>query len=71
MEQKPLLNRINSPDKLKELPLASLPDLALEIRERIIEVVGNNGGHMASNLGVVELTIAMHRVFNSPVDQFV
>ncbi|RLD31791.1 MAG: 1-deoxy-D-xylulose-5-phosphate synthase, partial [Bacteroidetes bacterium] len=71
MKQEPLLNRINSPDKLKELSLASLPDLALEIRERIIEVVGNNGGHMASNLGVVELTIAMHRIFNSPVDQFV
>ena len=71
MKQEPLLNLINSPDKLKDLSLASLPDLALEIRNRIIEVVGNNGGHMASNLGVVELTIAMHRVFNSPDDQFV
>ncbi len=71
MKQEPLLDRINSPEKLKELPLASLPVLASEIRERIIDVVGNNGGHMASNLGVVELTIAMHRVFNSPVDQFV
>ena len=71
MKQKPLLNRINSPEKLKELPLALLPDLAIEIRNRIIEVVGNNGGHMASNLGVVELTIAMHRIFSSPTDQFV
>ncbi|MDA3939665.1 MAG: 1-deoxy-D-xylulose-5-phosphate synthase [Spirochaetia bacterium] len=71
MKQKPLLNRINSPDNLKELPLASLPDLAKEIRNRIIEVVDRNGGHMASNLGVVELTIAMHRVFTTPEDQFV
>ncbi len=71
MKQKPLLNRINSPENLKALPLASLPDLAKEIRDRIIEVVGNNGGHMASNLGVVELTIAMHRVFTTPVDQIV
>jgi 1-deoxy-D-xylulose-5-phosphate synthase len=71
MKKEPLLNKINSPEKLKELPLALLPDLALEIRKRIIEVVGSNGGHMASNLGVVELTIAMHRVFNSPVDKFV
>lgn len=71
MKQEPLLNRINSPDRLKELPLASLPVLAKEIRERIIEVVNHNGGHMASNLGVVELTIAIHRVFDSPVDQIV
>ena len=71
MKQENLLNRINSPEKLKELPLASLPDLANEIRNRIIEVIGNNGGHLASNLGVVELTIALHRIFNSPVDQFV
>lgn len=71
MKQEPLLNKINSPDRLKKLPLALLPVLAEEIRERIIEVVNRNGGHMASNLGVVELTIAMHRVFNSPVDQFI
>lgn len=71
MKQELLLNRINSPERLKELPFASLPVLAEEIRGRIIEVVNHNGGHMASNLGVVELTIAMHRVFNSPVDQFV
>ncbi len=71
MKQEPLLNKINSPERLKELPLASLPGLANEIRERIIEVVNRNGGHMASNLGVVELTIAMHRVFNSPIDKFI
>ncbi len=71
MKQEPLLDKINSPEKLKELPLPLLPGLAAEIRERIIEVVNRNGGHMASNLGVVELTIAMHRVFNSPKDQFI
>ena len=71
MKQEHLLNKINSPDRLKELPLALLPELANEIRERIIEVVNRNGGHMASNLGVVELTIAMHRVFSSPIDKFI
>ncbi len=71
MKQEPLLNKINSPEKLKELPLSDLPILAEEIRGRIIDVVTRNGGHLASNLGVVELTIAMHRVFDSPVDQFV
>lgn len=71
MKQESLLNKINSPDRLKELPLASLPALANEIRARIIEAVNRNGGHLASNLGVVELTIAMHRVFNSPVDKFI
>ncbi len=71
MKQEPLLDKINSPEKLKELPLPLLPGLAAEIRERIIEVINRNGGHMASNLGVVELTIAMHRVFNSPKDQFI
>lgn len=45
--------------------------LAAEIRRTIIEVVGKNGGHLASNLGVVELTIALHRVFNSPEDAIV
>ena len=45
--------------------------LAAEIRRTIIEVVGKNGGHLASNLGVVELTIALHRVFNSPEDEIV
>jgi 1-deoxy-D-xylulose-5-phosphate synthase len=56
---------------LSELTLAELEDLALEIRNRIIEVLSVNGGHLSSNLGIVELTIALHRVFDSPRDQLI
>ncbi|WP_407396933.1 1-deoxy-D-xylulose-5-phosphate synthase [Treponema sp.] len=66
-----ILHNVHSPEDLKALPGKSLPVLASEIRSKIIEVVGNNGGHLASNLGVVELTIALHRVFNSPQDSIV
>ncbi len=63
-----LLSFVNSPAELKLLDKERLPQLAQQIRERIIEVVLKNGGHLASNLGVVELTIALHRVFDSPKD---
>lgn len=66
-----LLDKINSPADLKALSLRELPALAEEIRQLIISTVGQNGGHMASNLGVVELTIALHRVFNSPHDRII
>lgn len=66
-----ILDTIQSPRDLKKLPADKLEDVAAELRQRIISVVKNNGGHLASNLGVVELTIALHRVFNSPVDKFV
>lgn len=66
-----LLERINEPNDLKKLTINELEALSQEIRERIIEVVSKNGGHLASNLGVVELTLAIHRVFNSPTDQIV
>jgi len=66
-----LLDSIDSPEDLKKLGLAELKLLSAEIRERIIAVVGRNGGHLASNLGVVELTLAMHRVFDSPRDSIV
>ncbi len=66
-----LISRINSPEDLKKIPRKQLPQLAEEIRRKIIEVVGKNGGHLASNLGVVELTIALHRVFNSPEDALI
>lgn len=65
------LNHIKSPDDIKEIPFKELPDLALEIRKVLIETVSNTGGHLASNLGVVELTIALHRVFDSPNDEIV
>ena len=63
-----ILESVSSPDDLKRVPQADLPELAAEIRELIISTVSRNGGHMASNLGVVELTIALHRLFDSPTD---
>lgn len=66
-----LLQTIHSPEDLKKIPEQKLPVLATEIRHKIIEVVGKNGGHLASNLGAVELTIALHRVFDSPNDAIV
>lgn len=65
-----ILPNISSPQELKNLPIEYLPHLAAELRQRIIEVLSINGGHLASNLGCVELTIALHRVFNSPKDKF-
>ena len=66
-----LLSDINSPQDLLNLTQKEIKVLAKDIRKTIINVVGNNGGHLASNLGVVELTIALHRVFNSPEDAFI
>ena len=68
---KNLLSSIQCPKDIKELSLAELNQLVIEIRHRIIEVLSVNGGHLASNLGVVELTIALHKVFNSPEDKFI
>jgi len=64
-----LLDLIRSPADLRALPLNRLPELAQEIRERILHVVGKNGGHLTSNLGVTELTIALHRVFDFTSDR--
>jgi 1-deoxy-D-xylulose-5-phosphate synthase len=66
-----ILNRVNSPQDLKKLSYSELEALAAEIREKMIGTVSRNGGHLASSLGVVELTIALHRVFNSPVDKII
>ncbi len=66
-----LLDKINSPADIKNYSRDEIDQLCAEIRERLIETVAQNGGHLASNLGVVELTVAMHRVFDSPHDQFV
>lgn len=65
------LDQIDSPQDLKEIPVEKLDELAVEIREKIITVVSKNGGHLASNLGAVELTLALHRVFDSPRDKMV
>lgn len=63
-----LLERINSPQDLKRLPIFRLPSIAKEIRQSIINVVSQTGGHLASSLGVVELTIALHYCFDTPKD---
>ena len=66
-----LLENINLPKDLKKLNLKEKEELAKEIRKEILNIVSKNGGHLASNLGVVELTIAMHSVFNTPEDKIV
>jgi 1-deoxy-D-xylulose-5-phosphate synthase len=66
-----LLDQIQGPADLKKLSRSELDALAAEVREEIVSVVSANGGHLASNLGVVELTIALHRVFDSPKDKIV
>ena len=70
MEYK-LLSDIKTPSDVRKLSYEQLETLAKEIRYKLIETVSSNGGHLAPNLGVVELTIAMHKVFSSPEDQFV
>jgi len=66
-----LLETIHGPADVKALTPEQLPRLAQEIRDEIIAVTAKNGGHVGPNLGVVELTIALHRVFDTPTDQFV
>jgi 1-deoxy-D-xylulose-5-phosphate synthase len=66
-----VLDRVNSPLDLQSLTLEELEQLASEIRHELISTVSENGGHLASNLGVVELTLALHRVFSSPQDKLI
>lgn len=66
-----MLEKIQKPNDIKKIPADQLPALAEEIREFIIEPLSRTGGHLASNLGVVELTIAMHRVFDLPKDKLI
>src|SRR6187399_2367375 len=73
---KPILPTLNSPADIKALPEDALPQLAEEVRAELIRVLSEQnptsvGGHLGPNLGVVELTIAMHRVFDTPKDKFV
>jgi 1-deoxy-D-xylulose-5-phosphate synthase len=67
----PLLNTIDSPDDLRKLERKQLPQLAEELRAFLIESVSKTGGHLSSNLGTVELTLALHYVFNTPDDRLV
>lgn len=66
-----LLDKVDSPQDVKRLTASELTQLASEIRRELVSVVSTNGGHLASNLGVVELTIALHRVFDSPRDKII
>ncbi|HEY0665383.1 MAG TPA: 1-deoxy-D-xylulose-5-phosphate synthase [Gallionella sp.] len=66
-----LLNTINTPEDLRRLDRTQLPQLAKELREFLVESVSKTGGHLSSNLGTVELTIALHTVYNTPEDKLV
>ncbi|KNY26765.1 1-deoxy-D-xylulose-5-phosphate synthase [Pseudobacteroides cellulosolvens] len=66
-----ILNDINSPDDIKKLDINQLEELAAEIRAFLIDNVSKTGGHLASNLGIVELTLALHCVFNTPTDKII
>jgi len=66
-----MLENINSPSGLKELPLEKLPELCGELRRYMVDGLKNTGGHLASNLGAVELAVALHYVFDSPADKII
>ena len=67
----PLLDKIKYPADLRELPVAQIKDLAAEVREEVIDAVSITGGHLGAGLGVVELTVAIHYVFNTPDDKLI
>ena len=66
-----VLSKIKSPNDVKRLNEDDIPKLCTEIREKLVETVSVNGGHLSPNLGVVELTVALHRSFNFPKDSIV
>ena len=68
---KALLNTINNPTDLRKLEVLDLPQVSAELRQFIIDQVSTNGGHFGASLGVIELTVALHYVFNTPEDQLV
>ena len=65
------LDKINFPSDLRKLSFAELKDLSIELRNKTIETVSKTGGHLGAGLGVVELTIALHYVFNTPRDRLI
>jgi 1-deoxy-D-xylulose-5-phosphate synthase len=67
----PLLEKILAPDDIRKLSLEELSQISAEITELLVQVVSRNGGHLSSNLGVVDLTLALHRVFNAPTDKII
>lgn len=70
-ETQNILQTINSPADLKKLEISQLPELCKEIREYMVDILSHNPGHLASSLGAVEFTVALHYVFNTPYDKIV
>ena len=70
-KQGELLSNVNNPEDLRKLKTSELPQLAKELRQYIIDIVSERGGHFGASLGVVELTIALHYIFDTPNDQLV
>ena len=66
-----ILQTINSPEDVRNLSIAELDQLAADVREEIVKTVSKTGGHLAPSLGVVELTLALHHVFNTPADKLI
>ena len=71
IKKTPLLNNINSPDDLKNLSDVELKKLADELRQETIHSVSKTGGHLGAGLGVVELTVALHSIFDAPKDKII
>ena len=71
MQQYPILDQIHTPDDVKKLDFCKLPELCSEIREFLINNISKTGGHLASNLGVVEISVAIHRIFDCPNDKII
>ncbi len=70
-EKLPLIRSINHPGDLRKLDVAQLPEAARQLRQELIDTIAQSGGHFGASLGVIELTIALHYVFNSPVDRVI
>ena len=66
-----MLESIKSPQDIKNLSMQEMETLAAEMRETILKVVSKNGGHLGSNLGIVEATLVLHKEFNSPEDKII
>ena len=71
LKQFPTLSQIDNPDDLRNLPADELPQLAEELRQFMVQSVSQTGGHLSAGLGTIELTIALHRIFNTPQDRIV
>ena len=69
--KKMLLDNINLPSDLKKLTIPEMEQLSGELRQFMLDVISERGGHLASSLGVVELTVALHHVFNTPADKII